>query len=73
MLFGKKKRKKKPRRSEQPGKRSRGFLMGSLALSITVLKPFAKMYATKLIRDYLRNQLSKGAAGRAGARGRSIY
>jgi len=39
--------------------------MGSLALAITLIRPFAKTYGMNLLKDYLRNQLTRGAMGRA--------
>ncbi len=47
-------------------KRQRNFLLGTLALAGTVAKPVAKIYATKLVRDYFKKQLAFGAARRPG-------
>ena len=45
-------------------KKERGLLLSLIALIGMAAKPAAKMYATKLIRDYLRNRFSSGYAAR---------
>jgi hypothetical protein len=45
-------------------KRERGFLSGLLALAFSLSKPALKIYATKLLKDYLARRLSAGAQGR---------
>jgi len=62
-LFSSKKEKIKA--PEKSMRKSRGFVMGSLALAITLIRPFAKTYGMNLLKDYLRNQLTRGAMGRA--------
>lgn len=62
---------KKPKRSD-PGKaqrisylkKERGLLLGVLALLTTLAKPAAKMYATKLLKDYFKRRFEDGAGGR---------
>ncbi|MFM2197827.1 MAG: hypothetical protein RLZZ505_1259 [Verrucomicrobiota bacterium] len=45
-------------------KKERGFLLGLLALAFTLVKPAAKIYATKLLKDYLSRRFMDGAAAR---------
>lgn len=45
-------------------KTERGFLFGILALLAAFAKPLAKMYATKLVKDYLGNRLKGGSVGK---------
>lgn len=42
-------------------KKERGFLLGLLALGFTLFKPAVKIYATKLLKDYLSRRLMTGA------------
>jgi hypothetical protein len=44
-------------------KKHRGWLAGSLMLIFTLVKPSLKVYATKLLTDYLQNQLSSRLSG----------
>ncbi len=58
----------------QEVKKERNFLFGILALGMAVAKPVAKFYATKLVKDYFRNQMQTGVARRPGSSGgRSPY
>ncbi|MEP2775728.1 MAG: hypothetical protein ABJQ29_04620 [Luteolibacter sp.] len=64
-------RKKKPslRKAHQAEKithlkKERGFLLGLLALLATLAKPAVKMYATKLLKDYLQRRFLVGSQGR---------
>ena len=45
-------------------KKERGFLPGLLALGYSLFKPAVKIYATKLLKDYLSHRLAVGARGR---------
>ena len=45
-------------------KKQRNFFFGMLALAMAVIKPVGKIYATKLIKDYLRNRFETGIANR---------
>ena len=45
-------------------KKQRNFLLGTLALATTLAKPAAKIYATKLLKDYLKRYLENGSARR---------
>lgn len=67
------KKKKKFKESKTTRKISKGFVIGSLSLIIKALKPFAKIYVTSLLKDYLRNQLIRGAAARGDASRRPSY
>jgi hypothetical protein len=44
-------------------KKPRGLLAGSVAMIFTLVKPSLKVYATKLLTDYLQNQLSSRLSG----------
>ncbi len=59
-------RKKKPDSTKRikKVKKQRNFFLGLLALGMTVAKPVARIYATKLIKDYFRNRLEAGIANR---------
>lgn len=48
-------------------KKQRGFLLGLLALMFTLSKPALKIYATKLLKDYLARRYITGAQGSRGA------
>jgi hypothetical protein len=48
-------------------RKERGFLLGSLALLFTLFKPAVKIYATKLLKDYLTRRFQGGAESRPGA------
>jgi hypothetical protein len=52
-------KKKKPAQLKKAGK-PRGFLFGLVVLAFTMVKPVAKIYATKLVKDYLKSQLRSG-------------
>lgn len=56
--------KKKASKKYQKEKKSRGLVLGTFALAATMVKPAAKIYATKLLKDYFRNQLESGSAQR---------
>lgn len=47
-------------------KTERGLLLGLLALLGALAKPAAKMYATKLLKDYLKYRFQPVAASRPG-------
>ncbi len=47
-------------------KTERGFLVGLFALLLTVVKPAAKLYATKLLKDYFEKRNDSGGKGRPG-------
>lgn len=59
-LFRSKKSPKKVREI----KKQRNFLLGTLTLAAAVAKPAARIYATKLIKDYFNRQLADGTARR---------
>lgn len=44
-------------------KKERGFLLGLLVLVFNLSKPAVKIYATKLLKDYLSRRLMTGAEG----------
>lgn len=48
-------------------KKNRGMLLGILTLLGTAAKPAVKMYATKLLKDYLKRRFKLGSEGRANA------
>jgi hypothetical protein len=51
----------RPKRTEiryEPEKKHRGWFVGLLMMLFALAKPTLKIYATKLIKDYLQNQLS---------------
>jgi len=48
-------------------KKERGFVPGLLALLFTLSKPAVKIYATKLLKDYLSRRLIEGSHGRPAA------
>ncbi len=41
-----------------PIKKHRGWFVGLLLMLVSLAKPALKVYATKLLKDYLQNQLS---------------
>lgn len=45
-------------------KKERGFLPGLLILAFTLSKPVVKIYATKLLKDYLSSRLAEGSRSR---------
>ncbi len=45
-------------------KKERGVLLGLLGLFMALAKPAAKMYATKLLKDYLKRRLHNGTMAR---------
>ena len=45
-------------------KKERGFLLGAIAMIVALAKPVAKMYATKLLKDYLQRRLRGGTMER---------
>jgi hypothetical protein len=55
--------KKKPAAKAAAVKKERGFLLGLLTLVFTLSKPAVKIYATKLLKDYLSRRLTTGAQG----------
>jgi hypothetical protein len=48
-----------------PEKKHRGWFVGALMMIFTLVKPSLKVYATKLLTDYLQNQLSGRLSGAA--------
>jgi|694.fasta_scaffold05008_3 hypothetical protein len=44
-------------------KKHRGWFVGSLMMIFNLVKPSLKVYATKLLTDYLQNQLSGRLSG----------
>ncbi len=57
-------RSKKPSKKVRKVKKPRSLLLGTLTLAATMAKPAAKIYATKLLKDYFRRQLDDGSARR---------
>jgi len=51
----------------------RGFSLGLLRFVLKLAKPAAKIYASKLIKDYLGSQLRKGISERSTAEERARY
>jgi len=45
-------------------KRQRGFLLGLLSLALAMGRPLAKVYATKLLRNYLATRFASGSRAR---------
>jgi hypothetical protein len=45
-------------------KKERGFVPGLLALALSLSKPALKIYATKLLKDYLAHRLTVGSRGK---------
>lgn len=70
LLFRKKK--KAPERVREL-KRQRGFLLGLLSLAFAMGKPLAKVYATKLLKDYLAGRIAAGSRGRFANVGQPPY
>lgn len=67
-------RKKKPAPTRvKELKRQRGFLLGLLSLAVAMGKPLAKVYATKLVRDYLTGRIVAGARARFANAGKLRY
>lgn len=66
---GKRHPKRAPKHREEVNhlKKERGVLIGILGMFLALAKPAAKMYATKLIRDYFKKRLASGTAGRPAA------
>ncbi|MFD2255750.1 hypothetical protein ACFSSA_03595 [Luteolibacter algae] len=58
-LFKGKNKQKTPERVKTV-KKERNFLISLLLLGLTMAKPAAKIYATKLLKDYFRTQLANG-------------
>ncbi len=48
-------------------KKERGFLLGLLALVLTLSKPAVKIYGTKLLKNYLSRRFLDSSHGRPGA------
>jgi hypothetical protein len=48
-------------------KKERGSLPGLLSLALSLSKPVLKIYATKLLKDYLARRLMAGEQGRPSA------
>lgn len=57
-------KKKKPPEKVLSVKKQRNLLLGTLTLAFTLAKPAAKIYATKLLKDYFRKQLDNGGTRR---------
>ena len=57
-------RKKKAAAKVQEPKRQRGFLVGLVLLIFRMGKPLAKVFVTKLLKDYLRAHLVSGSQRR---------
>lgn len=51
-------RSKRPEIRYEPEKKQRGWFIGLLMMLFALAKPSLKIYATKLVKDYLQNQLS---------------
>lgn len=66
------KRKPAPARVKEL-KRQRGFLLGLLSLALAMGKPLAKVYATKLVKDYLTGRIAAGARARFANPGKPPY
>ena len=47
-------------------KKERGFILGLLTLMFALSKPAVKIYATKLLKDYLSRRFIEGSHGRPG-------
>ena len=65
-------RKKTPEKVKEL-KRQRGFLLGALSLALAMGKPLAKVYATKLLKDYLAGRIASGQWGRFANVGKPPY
>lgn len=62
--------KKKSKLKTEPiksAKKQRNLLLAALGLIFTTLKPVLKTYATKLLKDYFKNQMTRGTALRPSA------
>lgn len=62
----------RPGKKKAPAKavairKERGLLLGLLTLLFTLSKPAVKIYATKLLKDYLTRRFLTGAESRPGA------
>ena len=68
-----KSKKKKISEQAKTVKKERNFLLGMFGLVITLVKPAAKIYATKLLKDYFKNQLSRGVSQRSVGGNRPLY
>jgi hypothetical protein len=71
LLFGSGK-KKAPTEIVTP-KKERGFVLGLLTLLFTLSKPAVKIYATKLLKDYLSRRFIGGSDLRPGVTRNSPY
>jgi hypothetical protein len=56
-----------------PEKKHRGWFVGLLMMIFTLVKPSLKVYATKLLTDYLQNQLSSRLSGSTRNDRRDLY
>lgn len=65
MFFGKPKRPESKKSEKiQHLKKERGMLMGLFLLVVGLAKPVAKMYAGKLLKNYLENRFDSGVSAR---------
>lgn len=55
---------KKPKQADASLRKERGLVLGLLVMLFTLVKPAAKIYATKLLKDYLQKQLSRRTRGK---------
>lgn len=62
-LFFKSRRKQPEKVAVKNAKKDRNFFLGLLTLGLALAKPAAKVYATKLVKDYLSEKLGSGLSG----------
>ena len=51
-------RSKRPEVRHEPEKKHRGWFIGLLMMLFALVKPSLKIYATKLLKDYLQHQIT---------------
>lgn len=66
-------RSKRPEIRYEPEKKHRGWFIGLLMMLFALAKPTLKIYATKLVKDYLQNQLNARSGRAFGNDGRNPY
>ncbi|MES2981476.1 MAG: hypothetical protein V4727_04100 [Verrucomicrobiota bacterium] len=66
-------RSKRPEIKHEPEKKHRGWFVGLLMMVFALAKPTLKIYATKLVKDYLQARLSARSGGLFGSDGRNPY
>ncbi len=66
-------RSKRPEVRHEPEKKHRGWFVGLLMMLFTLVKPSLKIYATKMLKDYLQHQMSVRSGNSLVNDGRNPY